>query len=124
MVSHLRRIWCSRARCIAFVACGLIVLCYAPDVFDFNSPNFPVLLSPVQTSVIVAELPSDIDLILSHKQAESLGDIALLSAEKLGNYIRLQRVRRPESTLLDSVRSHGYRVGLARVSVPVPSSYD
>ncbi len=123
MVSNLRRIWSSRLRRAAFVTCGLIVLSWAPEVPAFDSPNFPVLLTPVERSVIVAELPSDIDLILSHEQAEALGDIALLSAAKLGNYIRLQRARRPESTLLDSVRSHGYRVGLARNSVPIPSPY-
>jgi hypothetical protein len=96
---------------------------FLSDVLDLDGPNFPLLLTPVERSVIVAELLSEIDLIRSLERAEPLGDIAFLSAKKSGNYIRLQRAKGPGSTPLDSARFHGYRVGLARDSVLDPSPY-
>jgi hypothetical protein len=124
MVSHFRPIGSSGLRRAAYLACGLIVLSYFLfDVLDLDGSNFLLLLTPLERSVIVAELPSEIELTHSLERSEPLGDIAFPLAEKSGNYIRLQRAKRPGSSLLDSARCHGYRVGLARDSVPDSPPY-
>ncbi len=105
-----------------YVACTLVVLSYILfEVLDLDGSNFPSLLAPVERSVIVAEVPSSIEVNYSPERTEPLPEVVLPLATRSVRHLRLRHVQVPDSSPLDSARSHGYRVGLPGIPWQVHS---
>jgi hypothetical protein len=101
------------------VVCALLVFSYILfDVLDLDGSNFSRLLAPVERAAIVAEVPDAIPLNYSPEKSESWGDTSLLFTDPLGLYARLYWTVLSRASPLGATRSHGYRVGLARNSLP------
>jgi hypothetical protein len=99
--------------------CVLLVFSYILfDVLDLDGSNFSRLLATVERAAIVAEVPDAIPLNYSPEKSESGGDTSLLFTDPLGLYARLYWTVLSRASPLGATRSHGYRVGLARNSLP------
>jgi hypothetical protein len=92
------------------------------DVLDLDGSNFLRLLAPVKRTVTVAVVPSGTQINYSFEHSE-LRDIALLLANRSRLNAGLPRAEVLSSSPLGTARSHGYRVGLARNSLPDSSPY-
>jgi hypothetical protein len=87
------------------------------DVLDLDGSSFARLLAPVKREVTVAVMPSDTQ-VNSFEDSELRDDIALLFADRSRLNVRPPRAEVLNSSALGTARSHGYRVGLARNSLP------
>jgi len=106
------------------VVCVLLVFSYILfDVLDLDGSNFPKLLIRVERAVIVAVVPSSTQLNYSSDESELCGDMSLLFADISAVYSRPPWAEVLRSSPLIAARSHGYRVGLARNSLPDSSPY-
>jgi hypothetical protein len=106
------------------VLCTLLVFCYILfDVLDLDGSNFSRLLATVERAAIVAEVPDAIPLNYSPEKSESWGDNSLLFTDQSGLCAQLYRKELLRASPLGATRSHGYRVGLARNSLPDSSPY-
>ena len=106
------------------IVCVLLVFSYILfDVLDLDGSNFSRLLAAVERTAIVAEVPDAIPLNYSAEKSESWGDTSLLSTEQSGLYARLCWTELLRASRLGTARSHGYRVGLARNSLPDSPPY-
>jgi hypothetical protein len=92
------------------------------DVLDLDGSNFLRLLAPVKRTVTVAVMPSDTQ-INSFEHSELRDGIALLFADRSRLDVGPPRAEVLSSSPLGTARSHGYRVGLARNSLPDSSPY-
>jgi hypothetical protein len=111
-------------RRVTHVVCALLVFSYILfDVLDLDGSNFSRLLAPVERTAIVAEVPDAIPLNYSPEKYESWGDTSLLFTDQSGLYARLYWTEFSGASPLGTARSHGYRVGLARNSLPDSSPY-
>ena len=116
---HLSTFWR-----VTHVVCALLVFSdILFDVLDLDGSNFSRLLATVERAAIVAEVPDSIPLNYSPKKSESWGDISLLFTDQSGLYARPHWVELLRASTLGTTRSHGYRVGLARNSLPDSSPY-
>jgi len=88
----------------------------------FSYIFFDVLDLDGSRTAIVAVVPTAVQLNYSSEQSE-LCDIALLLANRAGLHPRSQWVELLRASRLGTARSHGYRVGLARNSLPDSSPY-
>jgi hypothetical protein len=93
------------------------------DVLDLDGSSFPRRLTPVKRTVIVAIVPSGTQLNYYSAHSKLCDDIALLFADRSGLNVRPLRTEVSSSSRLGTARSHGYRVGLARNSLPDSSAY-
>jgi hypothetical protein len=106
------------------VVCVLLVFSYILfDALDLDGSNFPKLLMRVERAVVVAVVPSSTPIIYSSEESEFCGDISLLFADRSAEYSRPLWVELLTASPLGTARSHGYRVGLARNSLPNSSPY-
>jgi hypothetical protein len=104
--------------------CVLLVFSYVFfDVLDLDGSNFSRLLATVERAVIVAEVPDSIPLNCALEKSKSWGDTPLLFTDQSGLYARLYWTVLSRASALGTARSHGYRVGLARNSLPDSSPY-
>src|SRR5262245_7404007 len=109
---------------VTHIFCVLLVFSYILfDVLDLDGSNFPKLLMRVERAVVVAVVPSTTQLNYSSEESELCGDISLLFADRSGEYSRPLWVELLTASPLGTARSHGYRVGLARNSLPDSSPY-
>jgi len=109
---------------IAHVVCALLVFSYILfDVLDLDGSNFSRLLAIVERAAIVAEVPDAVPLNYSPEKSESRGDTSLFFPDQSGLYGRLYWIDLLRASPLGTARSHGYRVGLARNSLPDSSPY-
>lgn len=107
-----------------YTACVFFVLSYVfSDVLDLDGSNFPKLLSPVERAVIAAEEFSDTCLDDSLKPATLLDKVLNSSIHRSGEYLRFKHPLSLRLSPLDLARAHGYRIGLARDSLPDSSPY-
>jgi hypothetical protein len=81
------------------------------------------LLIRMERAVIVAVMPSGTQLNYSSAHSELRDHIALLFADRSGLNVRPLRAEGLSSSALGTARAHGYRVGLARNSLPDSSPY-
>ena len=124
MPSGLGSIHCSRVFRVIYVLSVLLVFSYIFfDVLDFDGSNFPRLFTPVERTIIVAVVPSAAELNDSSKQSELCDDLVLLLANQAGLQRLSQWAELFRVSPVVTVRSHGYRVGLARNSLPDSSPY-
>jgi len=93
------------------------------DVLDVDGSNFPRLFTPVQRTITVAVLPSSTELNDSSEQSELYRDISLLFADRSAECSWPSWAELLRASPLGTARSHGYRVGLARNSLPDSSPY-
>jgi hypothetical protein len=123
MLLGFRPIYSSLSWRVAYVVCTLLVFSYILfDVLDLDGSNFPWV--QVERTVIVAEIPSDMELIHVLDRAGNWENASVLCADRSREYAWVQRTEFPRSSPLDSARSHGYRVGLPRGnSVPDSSPF-
>src|SRR5262245_11621339 len=106
------------------VVCVLIVFSYILfDVLDLDGSTFPKLRMQVERAVVLAVVPSSTPLNYSSEESEFCGDISLLFADRSVEHSRSPRAELLRASPLGRVRSHGYRVGLARNSLPDSSPY-
>jgi hypothetical protein len=116
---HSSRLW--RAACVASV---LVVFVYVLfDVLDLDGSNFPRLFTPVERTIIVAFVPSGIELNYSFEESELCGDLSTLLADRSEEYSRPPCPELFRTSPLGMARGHRYRVGLARNSLPDSSPY-
>ena len=109
---------------ITHVVCALLVFSYILfDVLDLDGSNFSRLLAIVERAAIVAEVPDAVPLNYSPEKSESRGDTSLFFPDQSGLYGRLYWIDLLRASPLGTARSHGYRVGLARNSLPDSSPY-
>ena len=102
-----------------YFACVCFVFAYiAFDVLDLDGSNFPTLVGVIERSAIVAVLPSEVEISSSPDPIEHSKIIKVLFADRLREYVRFRMTSAHESSVLVSARAHGYRVGLARDSLP------
>jgi hypothetical protein len=124
MLSGHRPFYSSIFRRATHIVCVLLVFFYILfDVLDLDGSNFSRLLATVERAVIVAELPDAVRLSYSPEKSESWGDTSLLFTDQSGLYARLYWTELLRASPLGTARSHGYRVGLARNSLPDSSPY-
>ena len=124
MPSGLGPIHSSRVSRTIYILSVLLVFSYIFfDVLDFDGSNFPRPFTPVERTIIVAVVPSGAELNDSSKQSELCDDLALLLANHGGLHGRSQCAELLRVSPVVTVRSHGYRVGLARNSLPDSSPY-
>ena len=87
------------------------------DVLDLDGSNFLRLLAPVKRTVAVAVMPSETQ-INSFEHSELRDDIVLLFADRSGLNVQPSWAEALGPSPLGTARAHGYRVGLARNSLP------
>jgi hypothetical protein len=103
----------------AYAVCALLIVTYVfSEVLDVDGSNAPRLVAPLNRSVISAEVPSDTQVARSPERVDRLENTPVLFGEDAEKYVRRQVLRVRTSSPLAAARSHGYRVGLARDSVP------
>jgi hypothetical protein len=106
------------------VVCVLLVFSYILfDILDLDGSNFSRLLATVERSTIVAEVPDAVPLNYSPEKSESWGETSLLLPDQSGLHARLCWTELLRASPLGATRSHGYRVGLARNSLPDSPPY-
>jgi hypothetical protein len=106
------------------VVCVLLVFSYILfDVLDLDGSNFSRLLAAVERAAIVAEVPDAIPLNYSPEKSESWGHTSILFTDQSGLCARLYWAELLRASPLGAPRSHGYRVGLARNSLPDSPPY-
>ena len=114
----------SRGWRTAYLVCLPFILSYILfDALDLDGSNFSRLLAPVERPVAVAELTFAPEVVDSYEPAAPWAYIShsFLDRSERSN---LSRQARALGFLeLDSARSHGYRVGLARNSLSDSSPY-
>ena len=104
--------------------CILLVFSYVLfDVLDLDGSNFSRLLATVERAAIVAEVPDAVPLNYSPEKSESWGETSLLLPDQSGLHARLCWIELSRASPLGTARSHGYRVGLARNSLPDSPPY-
>src|SRR5262245_1350942 len=101
----------------------LVLLNILFDVLDLDGSNLLRLLPPVKRLVTVAVIPSDTQIDYFSAQSELCGDNSLLFVDRAARCCRSPSTKILISSRLSTVRSHGYRVGLARNSLPDSSPY-
>jgi len=107
-----------------YTACVFFVLSYVfCDVLDLDGSNFPKLVSPVERAVIAAEEFSDTCPDDSLKPATLLDKVLNSSIYRSGEYLQFKQPLSLRLSPLDLARAHGYRIGLARDSLPDSSPY-
>jgi hypothetical protein len=124
MPSGLKPIHSSRVSRAIYILSIFLLFCYIFfDVLDLDGSNFPKLFTPVQRTITVAVLPTSTELVYSSEQSELRGDISLLLADRSAECSRPSWAELLRASPLGRARSHGYRVGLARNSLPDSSPY-
>jgi hypothetical protein len=109
---------------VTHVVCALLVFSYILfDVLDLDGSNFSRLLATVERATIVAEVTDAISLNYSPEKSESWGNTSLLFTDQSAICARLYWIELLRASRLGIARSHGYRVGLARNSLPDSSPY-
>jgi len=93
------------------------------DVLDLDGSNFPRLFTPMERTIIVAVMPSGTQLDYFSKESELYSVISLLLTDRSAEYNRPLWPELLRASPLGTPRSHGYRVGLARNSLPDSSPY-
>ena len=116
---HSSRVW----RAIYVVSILLVFSYIFFDVLDLDGSDFPRLFTPVERAIAVAVVPSGTQLNYSSEQSELCGAISLLFADRLAEYNRKPWAELLKASPLGTARSHGYRVGLARNSLPDSPPY-
>src|SRR5215468_11867852 len=111
------------SRPIYVLSIVLVLLNILFDVLDLDGSNFPKLFTPVQRTITVAVLPPSTELNFSSEQSEVCGDISLLPADRSAVYSRSSWAELLRTSPLGTARSHGYRVALARNSLPDSPPY-
>lgn len=116
---HSSRVW--RA---TYVVGILLLFSYILfDVLDLDGSSIHRLPAPAKRTVIVAVVPSGTQINYSFEHSEPRDGIALLFADRSRLNAWLPRAEVLSSSPLGTARSHGYRVGLARNSLPDSSPY-
>jgi|RhiMetdeSRZDD1v2_1073273.scaffolds.fasta_scaffold878719_2 hypothetical protein len=124
MPSGLGPLHSSRVSRAIYVLSILLVFSYIFfDVLDLDGSDFPRLFTPVERTIIVAVVPSATQFNYSPEHSELRDDIDLLYVDRSGLYARPQWAKLLRASPLGPPRSHGYRVGLARNSLPDSSPY-
>ena len=116
---HSSRVW----RAIYVVSMLLVFSYILFDVLDLDGSNIHRLPAPAKRTVIVAVVPSGTQINYSSEQSELRGDNSLLFADRSAECSRPPWAELLRASLLGTARSHGYRVGLARNSLPDSSPY-
>ena len=124
MLSALRPIHLSRIRRAVYTVCALVVSSYVFfDALDLDGSNSPRLFSPLQKTISVAEVLSEGELFTSPEPL-ALRDRALIpTTDQAGKLTSPDQGKLLILSPLFSARAHGYRVSLARNSLPDSSSY-
>jgi hypothetical protein len=123
MPSGLGPMHSSRASRAIYILSVLLVFSYILfDVLDLDGSNFPRLFTPVEKIITVAVVPSGEQLNYPSEQS-GLRDMALLLANRAGLHPQSQWPELLRASRLGTARSHGYRVGLARNSLPDSPPY-
>lgn len=123
MLPGFRPIHSSRLWRATYVVCALLVFSYILfDVLDLDGSNFPSVVAPEETTVIVAVVPSDTQLRDSPDATERWVNIPFVFTDRSEKYT-WQHTNLLKFSPLGLARSHGYRVGLARDSLPDSSPY-
>ena len=88
------------------------------DVLDLDGSNFPLVPAPLERTVIVAEVRSDMQFVHSLDEVGPLGNLPDFFVDRASEYSWLQHVEFPRLSPFASARAHGYRAGLPRGSIP------
>ena len=111
--------------CRTFDVCyALMVISYILfNLLDLDGSDLPKVFNPVQGTTIVAVVPTEVRLDVPPEKFQRRGDGLLFFADGLGEYGRPRWAEIPKFSPLGEARAHGYRVGLARNSLPDSSPY-
>ena len=124
MLSALQPIHSSRLWRATYAVCALLVLSYIFfDVLDLDGSNFPSVVAPEETTVVVAVMPADAELHDSPEPVAPWGTIPPMFTDSSAKFSWLRRVNVFRFSFLNAARFHGYRAGLARDSLPDSSPY-
>jgi hypothetical protein len=108
----------NRQRAIYF-ACVCFVFSYIVfNVLDLDGSNLPSFAATIERASIVAVIPSEVEISYTPDAVEHLQIIKALLTDRFREYVRFRMTRARESSLLALARAHGYRIGLARDSLP------
>jgi len=110
---------------VVHIVCTLVVSSYIFfDVLDLDGSNFPRLFSPVQKAIIVAVVSSEAELFNSPKLLAPRDSTLIPIIDQAGKFTSTPQARLLIVSSLHSARAHGYKVSLARNSLPDSSPYD
>ncbi len=105
-----------------YMICLLVSLSYILfNVLDLDGSNFPRLLTPVERSIIVAEVTEPVVFGASPETAPARADHTHLSKDRSRESNRLRRLKTLGFAALDWTRYHGYRLGSPRNSAAAAS---
>lgn len=116
---HSSRVW----RAINVISILLVFSYILFDILDLDGSSIRRTPAPVKRTVIVAVVPSETQISYSFERSELRNDFTFFLADRPGLDVRPARAERLRSSALGTARSHGYRVGLARSSLPDSSPY-
>ena len=116
---HSSRVW----RATYVVSILLVFSSVFFDVLDLDGSDFPRLFTPMERSITVAVVPSVTQLEYSSAQSGHCGDIPVPFKDESAQSSRPPWAALLRASPFGAVRSHGYRVGLARNSLPDSSPY-
>ena len=124
MVSGLRPIHPSRFRRAVYIVFTLVVSSYISfDVIDLDRSDFFPLFNPIQEPDITAVASSKGELFNSPELLTAQDSTLVRIAGQLGKLTSPKQARLLILSSLHSARAHGYRVSLARNSLPDSSPY-
>ena len=112
--THSSRVW----RAIYVVSMLLVFSYILFDVLDLDASSIHRLPAPAKRTIIVAVVPSCTELNFSSAESELRSDVSLPSVDRSIEYSRPLWAEVLSSSPLTKARSHRYRVGLARNSLP------
>ena len=115
---HSSRLW----RAIYAVFAFLVLSYMFFDVLDLDGSNFPSVVAPEETTVIVAVMPSGAELHDSPEALALWGTIPPVFTDSSAKFSWLRRMNVFRFSSLNAARFHGYRAGLARDSLPHSST--
>ena len=106
------------------VCCVLMVISYILfNVLDLDGSDLSKVLYPVQGTTIVAVVPTEARLDFSPEKFQRRGDGLSFLADGSREYGPPHWPEISKLPALGQARTHGYRVGLARNSLPDSSPY-
>lgn len=111
---HPSKIWRVMCGICTLLVCSYIFF----DVLDLDGSDFLRFFHPVQKTIIVATVSAEADLYNSHEMLAQRGDTLISITPQSESFTSSPKRTLSILSSLHSTWAHGYRVGLARNSLP------
>jgi len=104
-----------------YIVCMVVVFCYILfDVLDLDGSDFPRPGAPVERNVVIAEVPKVTEYVCLSERTDFVANLTVLLAGQ-GESLQYKAMEVLRILPLNTLRSHRYKVSLARSAPPDPS---